>query len=474
MLAKLGSDRAKVPPGIFVEELIAPSIKQLGNTEKEKETTDPMEIDQAEEPDQSRQIMVIQSDWRQTYIDFIKEKKLPEDKAEATRVVRRSKNYVLVGDKLYKRAASLGVLLKCVPTDKEKEILDKIHSGCYGNHAASRTLVCKAFRTGFYWPTALKDAEELIRTCKNCQMFARQSHVPAHNLICIPPAWPFSCWGLDQVGPLKKAKGGFEYIFVAIDKFTKWIEYKPLVKYSAEKAVEFIQDIMHRFGMPNRIITDLGSPFTAREFQYWARDCGIEIDFASVAHPQANGQVERANGLILQGLKPRLYEDLKDYGGKWIDELPKVVWGLRTQISRATGYSPFFLVYGSEAVLPADLIWLSPRIEQYEEGEAEETRRLEIDSIEEIRDSAIIQNARYQQGLRRHYDKSTQPRSLKPGDSVLRLIQKKDGRHKLLSPWEGPFIVKTTIVPGTYELMTPDEIPVKNTWHISQLKRFYN
>ena len=117
--------------------------------------------------------MVIQSDWRQTYIDFIKEKKLPEDKAEATRVVRRSKNYVLVGDKLYKRAASSGVLLKCVPTDKGKEILDKIHSGCCGNHAASRTLVGKAFRTGFYWPTALKDAEELVRTCKNCQMFAR-------------------------------------------------------------------------------------------------------------------------------------------------------------------------------------------------------------------------------------------------------------------------------------------------------------
>ena len=79
----------------------------------------------------------------------------------------------------------------------------------------------------------------------------------------------------------------------------------------------------------------------------------------------------------------------------------------------------FFLVYGLEAVLPAYLIWLSPKIEQYEEGEAEETRRLEINMLEEVRDSAIIQNARYQQGLRRHYDKSTQPHSLKPGDSVL-------------------------------------------------------
>jgi hypothetical protein len=106
-------------------------------------------------------------------------------------------------------------------SEKGKEILGEIHSGYCGNHAASRMLVGKAFRSRFYWPTALKDAEELIRKCKGSKMFARQAHVPTHNLICIPLDWPFSCWGLDQVGPLKKAKGGFEYIIVAIDKFTK-------------------------------------------------------------------------------------------------------------------------------------------------------------------------------------------------------------------------------------------------------------
>jgi hypothetical protein len=92
----------------------------------------------------------------------------------------------------------------------------------------------------------------------------------------------------------------------------------------------------------------------------------ISIDYASIVHPEANGKVERANGLILAGLKPRLYEELKDYGYKWIEDLPKVVWGLRTQVSRATGYAPFFLVYGSEVVLSVDLIWTSPRIEQYD------------------------------------------------------------------------------------------------------------
>jgi hypothetical protein len=125
---------------------------------------------------------------------------------------------------------------------------------------------------------------------------------------------------------------------------------------------------MHRFGIPNRVIIDLGFPFIAIEFRNWAQDCDINIDYASVAHPEANGQVERANGLILAGLKPRLYEKLEDYDSKWIEELSKVVWGLRTQVSRATRYSSLFLVYGSKAVLPADLIWTSPKIEQYEEG----------------------------------------------------------------------------------------------------------
>jgi hypothetical protein len=130
---------------------------------------------------------------------------------------------------------------------------------------------------------------------------------------------------------------------------------------------------MHRFGIPNRDITDLGSLFIATKFINWAQDCDISIDYASVTHLEANRQVERVNGLILAGLKPRLYEELEDYDSKWIEELPKVVWGLHTQVSRATRYSPFFLVYGSEAVLPSDLIWTSPKIEQYKKGEVKHT-----------------------------------------------------------------------------------------------------
>jgi hypothetical protein len=119
------------------------------------------------------------------------------------------------------------------------------------------------------------------------------------------------------------------------------------------------------------------------------------------------------------------------------------------------------------------LIWTSPKIEQYEEGEEEHTRRLELDSTEEVRVNGTLQSARYLQDLRHHYNKSIQQRSVQVGDLVLRRIQKPDGCHKLLSLWEGPFIVTKVTGPGTYKLMTEDRIEVGNTWHIIQLRRFY-
>jgi hypothetical protein len=83
-----------------------------------------------------------------------------------------------------------------------------------------------------------------------------------------------------------------------------------------------------------------------------------------------------------------------------VHELSHVVWGLRTQPSEATGQTPFFLVYGSEAILPADIMWRSPRVEMYNEGEADEVRQLELDSVEEARCTALVQSAQYLQGIR--------------------------------------------------------------------------
>jgi IS30 family transposase len=190
-------------------------------------------------------------------------------------------------------------------------------------------------------------------------------------------------WGLDAVGPFRTAPDSYKHILVAVDKFTKWSQVRPVAKVTSEEAVKFIGDIKHRLGVPNRIITDLGKSFTGSVFWDFCQDNLIDIYYSSVAHPRCNGQVERANGMVLQALNDRIYDDASNYATRWLAKLPHVIWNLRIQISSATGFSPIFLVYGSEAVLPTDVAFGAPRIQFYEEGEAKQTRRIDLDSLEE-------------------------------------------------------------------------------------------
>jgi len=114
-----------------------------------------------------REVLMVEEDWRIPFIDFIKEFKLPpgvEAKSiQPACIIRRSKGFVLVGDNLYKSSAS-GILMKCHFWEG-KDILREFHEGVHGNHAASRTLVGKAYRSGFFWPTAVSDAEDLVKRC---------------------------------------------------------------------------------------------------------------------------------------------------------------------------------------------------------------------------------------------------------------------------------------------------------------------
>jgi hypothetical protein len=111
------------------------------------------------------------------------------------------------------------------------------------------------------------------------------------------------------------------------------------------------------------------------------------VDWVVVAHPMTNGQVERVNGMILQGLKPRIYNDLNKFGRRWMTP------------SRATGFTPFFLVYGAEAILPTDLEYGSPRTRAYDDRSNWTNREDSLDQLEEARDMALLHSARYQQSL---------------------------------------------------------------------------
>ena len=349
----------------------------------------------------------------------------------------------------------------------------EIHGGICGHHIGARALAGKAFRQGFFWPTALQDATAQVTKCEACQFHSKQIHQPAQALQTIPLSWPFSVWGLDILGPFPRAVGGFEYLYVAIDKFTKWPEVQPVRKVTAQSAVKFFRSIVCRFGIPNRIITDNGTQFTSRTFMQYVQDLGAKVCFASVAHPRSNGQAERANAEVLRGLKTRTFDRLHKCGRNWIEELPVVLWSIRTTPNRATGQTPFALVYGAEAVLPTELVYGSPRVLAYDELEQEQLRQDDALLLEEDRLQAAVRAARYQQALRRYHSRKVKARSFEEGDLVLRRVQSAKNSNKLTPKWEGPYRVKRVTRPGAVRLETEDGIPVSNSWNIEHLRKFY-
>jgi hypothetical protein len=219
-----------------------------------------------------------------------------------------------------------------------------------------------------------------------------------------------------MIGPLPTAPGGFNRVLVSIDKFTKWIEVKPVTCPKADRVLDFLDELVHRYGLPHRIITDLGSNFNNHQFWEYRENRGIDVQYVSVAHPRANGQVEHANGMVLDALKKRLHNAANTKGGKWIKELPNALWGLRTQPTKPTGQSPYFLVYGSEAILPADVMWESPAVEHYDVGVSEDSRRVDIDRLEEACCAALVQLAGYLEGIRCYHDCNVKERSFNVGD----------------------------------------------------------
>jgi hypothetical protein len=217
--------------------------------------------------------------------------------------MRRSKAFTIINGELYKRSTT-GLLQWCIALEDGIALLRDIHEGTYGNHASSRTLVAKAFRSGFYWLSALHDAKNIVQHCDACQRFATKPPTPASELCTIPVAWPFAQWGLDQVGPLpKSSRGSHTYLLVAVDKFSKWIEAVPVTNQEATMAVKFFESIVYRYSVPNNITTNNGTNFTSGEFQEFAKELGIKIKYALVAHPKSNSQVKKPNGLVCAGLK---------------------------------------------------------------------------------------------------------------------------------------------------------------------------
>ena len=248
---------------------------------------------------------------------------------------------------------------------------------------------------------------------------------------------------MDLVGPLPTAQGNLRYAVVAVEYFTKWIEAKALSSITSNSVQRFFwQNIVCRFGVPRSMTVDNGTHFEAEAFQEFCRSIGTRLHFASVRHPQSNGAVEHANGEIFLGVSKRLVNLKK---GKWVEEMTKVVWSHNTSESRTTGFTPFKLLFGEEAVLPEEAIHGSLRTKT--NGNDEEERKIAADCVEGIKLEALNNIQRYQAETAKWRNRKVKLRSIEPGHFVLRRKANADLVGKLQSKWEGPFLVISSADP---------------------------
>ena len=192
----------------------------------------------------------------------------------------------------------------------------------------------------------------------------------------------------------------------------------------------------------------------------------MKLKFASVYHPQSNGAVERANGVIFSAIKKCLNDQPK---GKWVDELPKVVWSHNTTPTRATNFSPFKLLYGEDAMTPDELRAKSLRVE----AQLQQDERIDKDLLEAYKLEASENLEKYQQETRSWRDKKARIKSIKPGDFVLRRTPVTEAQGKMEPKWDGPFLVLRSSKMGAFKLMDDKGVELPHSWNVDNLRKFY-
>ena len=193
-----------------------------------------------------------------------------------------------------------------------------------------------------------RDALAYTKKCDKCQKHSPIIHQLAIDLHPLTSPWPFVQWGLDILDPFPKASSSRKFLLVTTDYFSKWVEVVPLVNIADSNVKTFLwENIVTRFRIPKMLVAYNGPEFKSRKIIKFYEKLGIWQSFSSVAHPQTNGQAKASNKVILEGLKRRL-EDAK---GRWVKELPFVLWAFRTTPRRSTGETTFSLAYGTKVVI---------------------------------------------------------------------------------------------------------------------------
>ncbi|RVW70103.1 Gag-Pol polyprotein [Vitis vinifera] len=316
--------------------------------------------------------------------------------------------FVICGETLYRRSVD-GILLLCLDRASADRVMRQVHAGVCGPHMGRHMLTCKIMRAGYFWLTMETDC---------CQ------------------------FGPEMLRISPKSSNGHEFILVAIDYFTKWVEAASYAKLTSTRVASFIRShIICRYGVPHELISDRGAHFRA-EVETLLQKYGIQHHRSSAYRPQTNGAVEATNKNI-----KRILRKMVNTSRDWSEKLPFALWAYRTSFRTPTEATPYSLVYGMEAVLPIETEMGSLRVtleQQISETEWAQARFDQLNLLDERRLRAADHVQDYQRKMARAFKKRVKPRPLHKGDLVLRMLRGLigDPRGNFRPNWSGPYVIR--------------------------------
>ena len=278
---------------------------------------------------------------------------------------------------------------------------------------------------------------------------------------------------MDIIEPFPKAARNKRYLLVGTDYFTKWVKTKQLANIRDVDAKRFVwKNIVARFWILHTLILDNGLQFDNKAVRRYCCDLEITNRYSTLTYSQENGQAEAVNKVIVGELKKRL-DDAK---GKWVEELPHVLYTYRTTPYRSTGETPFLTTYGAEAVIPLEIGFPTLRTSSFTPSNNDGLLGKSLNLIEERRENFMVQLAYYQHKFKQGYDANVKLRPLAPGDLVLRKVlgtTKNPTWEKLGPNWEGLYRITLVVGIGAYYPENLEVNVVPRSWNVSNLRRYY-